>query len=74
MEAGTTARAGPTRVGSWSGGLSPEGLDVRVLAWGVGHLCSLFFSGLLSATSVDGFAQSEVVLLKEVFDGVSVFL
>ena len=71
MEAGTTARAGPTRVGSWRGGLSPEGLDVHGLAWGVGHLGSLFFSGLLSTAGVDGLVQSEVFLLKEVFDGVS---
>ena len=42
-----------------------------MLAWGVGHLGSLFFSGLLSTAGVDGLVQSEVFLLKEVFDGVS---
>ena len=31
----------------------------------------MFFSGLLSTAGVDGLVQSEVFLLKEVFDGVS---
>ena len=42
VESRTATRTGPTLMGSWRGGLFPEGLDVHGRAWDVSHLRSFF--------------------------------
>ena len=45
---------------------------MRCLAWCGGHRRSLLLSGLLGTACGDGFVESEVLLLEEVLNSVSV--